>query len=174
MVAAAKQLDDVLEEVFTYSESLHPVMDQWDLNQLAATVADAIRPKLDELQLLLELDLTEGMPKAWLDYKQISFCLRAIILHVAARQQQGGVIRLESSAGGSTLRLCVLDSRNSLSADDRSGLMTPFSETETLGEGGGLALCKVILERHGSMLAMEDIAGGGTKYCITLQEKGVI
>ena len=174
MVAAAKQLDDVLEEVFTYSESLHPVMDQWDLNQLAATVADAIRPKLDELQLLLELDLTEGMPKAWLDYKQISFCLRAIILHIAASQQQGGVIRLESSADGSALRLCVLDSLNSLSADDRSRLMTPFSEMETLGEGGGLALCMIILERHGSVLTMEDIAGGGTKYCITLQEKGVI
>lgn len=174
LVAAAKQLDDVLEEVFTYSESLHPVMDLWDLNQLAAAVSSAVRPKLEGMQLLLELDLAEGIPKAWLDYKQISFCLRAIILHFAARQQPGGVIRVASAADDNTLRLCVLDSQNSLTADDRSRLMTPFSEMETLGEGGGLALCMIILERHGSLLTMEAVADGGTKYCITLQEKGVI
>jgi signal transduction histidine kinase len=125
------------------------------------------------MQLQLRLELAEGMPQAWLDYKQISYCLRTIILNIAASQQPGGVISVTSSVSDHTLHLCAIDSQHSLTAAD-SKLVTPFSETESVGEGLGLALCTVILERHGSSLTIDALEGGGTKYCIILQEKGVI
>ncbi len=58
-----------------------------------------------------------------------------------------------------------------VSAEMKDALMTPFMDTETLGQGVGLPLCRMILERHGSSFAIEDRPGGGTRYCIILNQK---
>jgi signal transduction histidine kinase len=169
----AKQLDEVLEEVLSYSESLHPVMDRWDLNHLATSVSAELEERFEGLKLAIVLNLEPDLPHAWLDYKQIAYCLKTVMNHVALTQPEAGRIEVETSSSGETVRLCVRDNLVTLSEEMKKSLLTPFTETSTLGQGVGLPLCKVILERHGSSFKIEDLQGGGTKYCIILQtQKG--
>jgi len=170
IVAESRHLDEVLKEVLDYSDSLHPVMDYWDLNQLAISVTSDFEQKLDGMGIRLELQLDPNIPPVCLDYKQISYCLKTVINHIA--QNQPGVTRIEveTSLSGDAVMICVNDNGLPLTEELKQSLTTPFTATEKLGLGIGLPLCKVILERHGSLFAIEDRQGGGSRYCITLQQ----
>ncbi|HXC92796.1 MAG TPA: histidine kinase dimerization/phospho-acceptor domain-containing protein [Geobacteraceae bacterium] len=167
----AKQLDEVLEEVLSYSDSLHPVIDCWDLNHLAGSVAAEMEERFEENGLTIVLNLDADLPRVWLDYKQIAYCLKTIINHIALGLSESGTIEVETSRSGESVRLCVTDKAVTLSDEMKKALMTPFMETAELGQGVGLPLCKVILERHGSSFDIEALQGGGTRYCIILQKQ---
>jgi signal transduction histidine kinase len=168
IVAEAGQLDDVLDEVLNYSESLHPVMDYWDLNQLVEKVTAEMGALLEREEISLEMKLSQDLPVAWLDYKQISYCLKTVINHVAINQPQVSRIVVETSEDGELIRVCVSDNGLPLTAELMEALTTPFSAIEKIGVGIGLPLCKVILERHGSSFGIENRPEGGNRYCITL------
>jgi len=167
----AKQLDEVLEEVLSYSDSLHPVIDCWDLNHLAGSVAAEMEERFEENGLTIVLNLDADLPRVWLDYKQIAYCLKTIINHIALDLSEPGTIEVETSCSEESVRLCVTDKAVTLSDEMKKALMTPFMETAELGQGVGLPLCKVILERHGSSFDIEALQGGGTRYCIILQKQ---
>ena len=167
----AKHLDEVLGEVLNYSDSVHPVIDCWDLNQLAMTVVAEMKERVADLSMSIDLQLDPELPQAWLDYKQISYCLKTIINHIVQMQPAIGRIAVETSRDDGKLLLCVSDNGIQLSAEMKTALMNPFMETETLGQGIGLPLCRMILERHGSSFAIEDRQGGGTRYCIILHQQ---
>lgn len=167
----AKHLDEVLGEVISYSDSAHPVMDLWDLNQLAIAVTGEMREKLVERHMSVDLDLNPDLPPAWLDYKQIFYCLKTIMNHIIQGESAADRIEIETSIVEGSLQLCASDNGGPISAEMKKALMTPFMDTETLGQGVGLPLCRMILERHGSSFAIEDRHGGGTRYCIILNRK---
>ncbi len=167
----AKNLENVLDEVLNYSDSLHPVMDYWDLNQLAMSVTSELRQSLAEKNIAVDLSLDADLPAAWLDYKQISYCLRTIIHHVADNQAGIDHIAIETRRDGGLLKVCVSDDGPALSDEVKEALTTPFTAIENLGLGIGLPLCKVILERHGSSFVIENRPEGGSRYCIILQQR---
>jgi signal transduction histidine kinase len=173
IVAEASQLDDVLDEVLNYSESLHPVKDYWDVNQLVEGVATEMKGVLDREGIALVLRLAGDLPAAWLDYKQIAYCLRTVINHVAINEPQVNRVEVETGRDGETVWVCVRDNGLPLTDELQEALTTPFAAIEKLGLGIGLPLCKVILERHGSSFVIEDLPEGGNRYCIILsQQKG--
>ena len=117
----AKHLDDVLEEVLNYSESLHPVMDCWDLNQLASAVTAEMKLRLEEMHIAVDLRLDPELPPAWLDYKQISYCLRTIINYVAEDQPAVDRIEVTTCQRGDRIMLCVSDNGRCLVSGDETG-----------------------------------------------------
>jgi signal transduction histidine kinase len=171
IVAEAGQLDDVLDEVLNYSESLHPVKDYWDVNQLVVAVTSEMKGSLDREGITLVLQLATDLPSAWLDYKQISYCVRTVINHVAINEPQVDRVDVETAHDGETIMICVRDNGLPLTAELQEALTTPFSAIEKLGMGIGLPLCKVILERHGSSFVIEDLPEGGNRYCIILSHQ---
>lgn len=164
----AKHLDEVLGEVLSYSDSVHPVMDCWDLNQLAISVTEETKKRLAAGQISINLNLNPDLPPVLLDYKQISYCLKIIINSIVQDQPSVDWIEISTCRDDERILLCVSDNGAPLPAEIKTALMTPFMETETLGQGVGLPLCRMILERHGSSFAIEDRQGGGTRYCIIL------
>lgn len=166
----ARNLENVLDEVLNYSDSLHPVMDYWDLNQLAMAVTSEFRQSLEEKNVAVALNLDADLPAAWLDYKQISYCLKTIVNHVVNNQAGIDHIDIATRREGELLTVCVSDDGPALPDELREALTTPFTAIENLGLGIGLPLCKVILERHGSSFVIENRPEGGNRYCIILQQ----
>jgi len=167
----SKHLDEVLGEVLNYSDSVHPVIDCWDLNQLALAVAAEMKGRLADLGIIIDLKLEPDLPQAWLDYKQISYCLKTIINHIGQLHPAIGRIEIETCLADGEILLCVSDNGKPLPEEMKIALLNPFMETETLGQGVALPLCRMILERHGSSFTIEDRRGGGTRYCIILQQQ---
>jgi hypothetical protein len=146
-------------------------MDRWDVNQLASAVTAEMKPRLEEMHIAVDLRLAAELPTACLDYKQIAYCLRTIINYVAVDQPAVDRIEVTTSQRGDRIMLCINDRGVALSEEIKQALLTPFMATETLGQGVGLPLCKIILERHGSSFEIEDRPDGGTQFCIVLQQQ---
>ncbi|NVN98550.1 MAG: GAF domain-containing protein [Geobacteraceae bacterium] len=167
----ARHLDEVLGEVISYSDTVYPIMDWWDVNQLAIALVGDMKDELADMGVTAEFCFSPDMPQAWLDYKQISYCLKTIINHILQSQPTATRIELKTWVDGGRIILCVSDNGISISSEMKTALITPFMETEAMGSGVGLPLCRMILERHGSAFTIEDRSDGGTSYSIILENK---
>jgi len=172
IVHEAKQLEDVLEEVLNYSDSLYPSMDAWDINQLVEGVCRELAERFAQHGVSCTLELMPDLPKASIDYRQIAYCIKTII--TSAMEVIGGIgdIRIRTWLEGGRIVVEITDNGTPLSPTAREALITPFVGThQELGLGVGLPLCKTILERHGSPFIIESPPEGGTTYIIRLPIK---
>lgn len=110
LLTAAQQLDDVLTEILTSSDSLYPARDAWDINLLVYRVAEELAERLMQRGIAIRLDLAQNLPMAFIDFRQITFCVRTMINNfldslpersdfmIATRQIPEG-IALQATAG---------------------------------------------------------------------------
>ena len=168
IVRETRQLEDVLSEVLDYSESLFPVMDFWDLNELITTALVDLAGTLEQNGIACLPELSPELPMVRIDYKQISYCIKTIVSTALATMEQGGELLVESLLDGDGVLLKISDSGSSLSEKAQEALTAPFFQTQEMGAGVGLSLCKTILERQGNSLSIVGRPGGGNIYSIRL------
>jgi len=168
IVRETRQLEDVLSEVLEYSEALFPVIDFWDLNELVTTVLVEMAGSLEQAQVVCHPALAPELPMVRIDYKQISYCIKTIITTALSHMGEGGELRVESVQDGDGVLLRISDSGSTLSEQAQEALTAPFFQTQELGAGVGLSLCKTLLERAGNSLSLISTPGGGNTYSIRL------
>lgn len=168
IVREARQLESALEEVLNYSDSLYPVVDQWDINQLVEEVCGELRPILDQRNIRLQLALAEDVPTICIDYKKIAYCVRTVINNASETVAGVTAISVVTYANLDAVHVDVSDDGNPLTPEVRDTITTPFAATQELGSGLGLPLCKTILERYGHHFQIESPPEGGTRYSIRL------
>jgi len=168
IVRETRQLEDVLSEVLDYSESLFPVMDLWDINELLGNALAELAATLEQAGVACLKELSPELPMVRIDYKQISYCVKTVISTGLSVMAQGGELRVESLLDGDGVLLRISDSGTSLSKKAQEALTAPFYQTQEMGAGVGLSLCKTILERQGDSLSIVSRPGGGNTYNIRL------
>ena len=168
IVRETRQLEDVLSEVLDYSESLFPVIDFWDLNELIATALADLAGTLEQSGIICLQELSPELPMVHIDYKQITYCLKTLLSTAQSSMEGGGELRVESLLDGDGVLLRISDNGKSLTAHAQEALTAPFFQTQEMGAGVGLSLCKTILERQGNSLSIISRPGGGNTYSIRL------
>jgi len=163
-----RQLENVLEDIINYSDSLCPALDTWDVNQLVSGVCRELNGRLQERRVTCRLRLEASLPSARIDYKQVAYCVRSIINTAVDGMPDGGEVRIETWRENGWIVVEVRDSGAGLSPESIEAMTTPFGSTEELGSGLGVAICKTIMEKHGNIFQVDTPAGGGTRYTIKL------
>lgn len=169
IVQETKQLEEVLEEILNYSDSLYPVKDKWDINQLVSNVCRELDPRLDDMKCRCVLELSAGLPTVLIDFKQISYCVKTLISSVLDNRIKGGEILVRSWRRDNVVGIEVRDLNTTLTKEMWESIATPFSETQELGVGVGLPLCMTILERSGHSFMLEYPADGGVRAIIEIR-----
>ena len=168
IVAETLQLEGVLDEILNYSDSLYPARDFWDVNQL---VENALRDTSDILTSLgYATSYTSGydLPPVYIDFKQLSYCLRTVLQNDVDGIGEERSIAITSQSGENCVILRVEDRSRHISQAELDRLLVPFSETCDLGAGLGLALCKSMLEKQGVPFVARSVGNDGIRYTITL------
>jgi signal transduction histidine kinase len=170
IIQEARQLEDVLVEILNYSDSLYPVKDRWDLNQLVEDSCRELQGKFAEADCICRLELAEDLPVVLVDYKQISYCVRTLLVSSLENRSAGGEIVFKSRWWDNVVLLELDDPHGNLPVGAWETLSTPFSSTQELGVAGvvGLPICRTILEKSGNSLEIERPQEGGIRYIIKL------
>jgi hypothetical protein len=134
LITAAQQLDDVLNEVLTSSDSLYPARDQWDVNLLVYRVSEELAERLAQRGVLVRLDLAQNLPMAFIDFRQITFCVRTIIINL-----------LDSLPDGSTVTVFTRLLPEGILLEACAGQL-PAGHTVS---GLGIMVCRNLLEKQG-------------------------
>lgn len=170
IIQEARQLEDVLVEILNYSDSLYPVKDRWDLNQLVEDSCSELQEQFASAGCVCRLELADGLPAVLVDYKQISYCVRTLLATSLENRAPGGEIIFNTRWDGNLVELELEDPRGNLPEDAWENLTTPFSSTQELGVAGvvGLPICRTILEKSGNSLNIKKNQTGGMLYTIRL------
>ncbi len=167
IVREAKQLEDVLEEVLSYADSLYPAMDTWDINQLVVSVFEKFRERLEQKGIAWVVEAAPELPMAFIDYKQLAFCTRTILNAVL---DTPGVdrLRLATRRDGDDIVVEITDNGTAPPWQAPEETEVPDTAFQELGKNLGLPLCRAILEKYGRPFLIERLPERGTRYTIRL------
>lgn len=168
IVAETSQLEGVLDEILNYSDSLYPTRDFWDVNQLVDTVFRDTRDALTSQGYVFGYLPDHGLPGVYIDFKQLSYCLRTIMQNDIIGIDRDRSIQVSSQCGENSVILRIEDRSRHITQSELDHLLVPFSETRDLGVGLGLALCKTMLEKQGIPFVARSDENIGIIYTITL------
>jgi len=167
IVNEARQLEGVLDEILNYSDSLYPTRDFWDVNQMIETVVKDLQGIFQQKGCQCSFDPEAGLPHVYIDIKQVSYCVRTLIIN-EIDGNYGETVRIQASGQGDSIQVSIEDKGRSVAHEDLDKLLTPFAITHDMGTGIGLALCRTMLEKQGIPLAVTAPPEGGITYTITL------
>jgi signal transduction histidine kinase len=172
IVREARRLEEVLQEALNYSEALHPTFDLWDVNQVITTVYGNMIDDMQLSQIKTQLDLTPGLPPARIDFKQITYCLRSILINAMEAMPSGGNLSITTRKAGSELNIIISDTGPGIDPDILSQATTPFASSNGKTTGLSLSLCSRILQSHGGHLHLGRGEQGGAVMTLVLPFSG--
>ena len=168
IVGEARQLEGVLDEILNYSDSLYPTKDFWDINQLVETALHDSADTLRTSGYQSTFSAGSELPPAYIDFKQVSYCLRTIIqcdLNGAGRER---LMDIHTRRVDDTIVIRIQDHGRYISQEELDAILVPFSSTQEMGAGLGLALCKTMLEKQGIPLNAQTVPKDGIIFTIIL------
>ncbi len=167
IVGEARHLEDVLDEILNYSDSLYPTRDFWDVNQLLEAVLREVQDFLLERDCICRFEPEEGLPLACIDFKQVAYCVRTLIMDsLEGRERQ--TLSLRAFPRNDGIHLTITDQERSATPEDLDALLTPFAITHTMGSGLGLALCRTMLDKQNIPFIVAAPPSGGVSFTIIL------
>lgn len=167
IVGEAHQLEGVLDEILNYSDDLYPTKDFWDLNHLVETVLLELGERLTEQNCNVSFSPAEHLPLAHIDYKQVSCCIRNII--ISDIDGISGVhLEIRSSSDKEHIYLNLTNREKKFSNEELESMLTPFATSHDIGSGLGLALCRSMLEKQNIPFFVAVPPEGGIQYTLTL------
>ena len=176
-------LEEITEESFRASkvfESIRALFRSDDHEQRPADVNDLVRGalqvahgELEQNGVVTDMQLTAALPRITGNREQ----LQEVILNLVqnAIEAMGAVtdkarllgIRTER-LGPQEIAITVEDFGPGIDPDKIDAIFEPFVTTKAKGVGLGLAICRMIVERHGGQLSASSARNSGAQFRIVL------
>ena len=111
------------------------------------------------------------MPAVAIDRLRIQHVLFTLVqnaLEAPTRDGEAPKVRIDVSGDRYACGLPLRTAALGIPDEAREQLFRPFFTTKAHGTGLGLASSRAIAEAHEGSLDVEDVAGGGTRFCLRL------
>ena len=171
MLDSSNRANEVLEGVRGLFAEREPHKAPVDMNDLIAEVVRALQPDLDGRSVETRLDLDSALPavaghKGQLQEVIFNLINNALEAMVAADGRRMLEVRTEPTAGG--IAIAVEDTGPGISPENAEGIFDAFVSTKPQGMGLGLAICRMIVERHEGELSFAAADPRGAIFRVVL------
>jgi signal transduction histidine kinase len=171
IVNGARQLENVLDEVLDYSDSLYPSKDLWDVDHLLTVACRELEEDMAGRGITLSFVPSPELSMAYIDYKQIDFCVRSYLRNAMENLKAGDGIMVRTFLVGSDLIVEIRDTAECESAAETDDISQPVTMTREQGGGATLPLCRAVLERQNIPYTMERDPEGFRRLIVRLPRK---
>jgi len=136
-----------------------------DLKDLALDTVKLVSPDASSRDIVLEIDLEDGLPPVLGDRVHLQQVLLNLVLNgmdaVGKRPAERRRVAVRTLQEPGCVGLAVHDSGPGIARDQLSRIFEPFFTTKGEGMGMGLAIARSIAEAHGGRIAAENNVNGG-------------
>lgn len=124
----------------------------------------------DSRVITLVKEFGGGVPETMADPLQLQQVFMNLLLNAAEAMPDGGTITVRTSydPASRALQITVMDTGKGVDEEVRGKIFLPFFTTKPRGTGLGLAITKRLVEQHDGTIRVENRAGGGASFTITL------
>jgi len=171
IVEAGQRANEVLEGVHSLFAKHDAHRAPVDMNDLIAEVVRALQPDFDGHSVETRLDLDAALPavaghKGQLREVIINLINNALEAMASADGRRILKIRTEPTAGGAAI--AVEDTGPGIGPDSAQGIFDAFVSTKPQGMGLGLAICRMIVDRHQGELSFSAASPHGAIFRVVL------
>lgn len=173
-ILMTRLVDELQELTIADSGKLELFRQNEDVNELVSAAVLAIQARADTSGLLLELDLTPGLPAASVDAQRIGQVLRNLLGNAVAHTPPGGRITVSTRDAGGRVAVTVADTGEGISPDDLPHIFDRFFRADksrsrtTGGSGLGLTIARRLVEAHGGEIEAQSETGTGSRFTFTV------
>ena len=166
----ASQVFDNIRTLFGKADQGHEPI---DVNELALGVLQALREELKDHRITTQAELTSQLPfvmghRGQLQEVFINLVHNAIEAMDAIDDDQR-ILRVRAERhGGNTITVAVEDSGPGIDPKQLKTIFDAFITTKPHGLGLGLAICRLIIERHKGQLSVGPAEPRGSAFRIVL------
>ncbi len=177
MVDASHRANEVLESVCGLFAKGEPHKAPVDMNDLIAEVVRILQPELDSHKVETRLALDFALPpvsghRGQLQELMINLINNALEAMASADGLRVLKIRTEAIARGAAI--AVEDTGPGVSPEKAEGIFDAFVSTKPNGMGLGLAICRMIVERHEGELSFSAANPCGAIFRVVLPRSGLV
>ncbi|MBD0283215.1 MAG: hypothetical protein ICV69_13640 [Thermoleophilaceae bacterium] len=159
---------DLIDGVLVYARAGELSMERVALGQLAAQVAEDLRPSLERAGATLD---TRELPEVEGDPRQLRRVLQNLVGNaVKFRGETPPRVELSALRDSREWVVTVRDNGVGVDPEQATRIFEMFARAgkETDGAGIGLPVCRRIVEAHGGRIWVEPADGGGSAFRFTL------
>jgi len=143
-----------------------------DLPTVLDEVAGVISPLAGPAQVTVEWPGTARLPRILADPIRLRQVLVNLFTNAVKFTRPGGRVWMEIDTAEDAVRLTVCDTGRGIPAAEMERIFTPFArggDSEVPGVGLGLAICRHIVELHGSHIEVSSELGVGSRFWFSLR-----
>ncbi len=168
-------VDDLQELALAEAGQIELERGPVDLLAEAQRSVQALRPRLDEKDLRVEIDIPGDLPPVHADARRVAQILRNLLGNAATHTPPGGLVRVSAREEGGEVRVTVEDTGPGIPPEHLPFLFERFYRADasrvraTGGAGLGLAIVKQLAEAHGGRVWVESEPGRGAAFGFSLR-----
>ncbi len=173
------RIERLTREILDYAKPMEPFLKEEDLNDIVESCLYTLRIRPSHELIVVETDLTHGLPKVIADRQQLKQVLLNLLFNaVEAMLPAGGVLTIRtrqivSDQGHDWVQVEVQDTGNGIDPQDVEHIFDPFFTTKHLsqeheGTGLGLAIAHQIIQEHRGRIEVQSVKGKGTAFFVNL------
>jgi two-component system, sporulation sensor kinase E len=177
-----KKIQESLHVVRSEIERLDTIIDQFlkavrseplerqpeRINRLLEESIEFLQPEIRDRDLLVELELAEGMAPVALDAGRIKQAFYNLIKNAVQASRTGGILRITTEQNDLWQIITFEDNGSGVAPENVTRIFDPYFTTKKSGSGLGLLIVRRIVREHGGELSMESHEGKGTTVRIFL------
>ena len=173
IVREAHRAGDILKSIRALAGTSAPDMTELDINDIIREVLILMNSELQEHEVLLETELSEGLAPVMGDRVQLEQVILNLVLNAieAMGTDTSAPRRLcvKSQADGpGAVLIAIEDSGPGIAPDTMDRLFDAFFTTKPNGMGMGLSICRSIVNAHGGRLSVSPRPPRGAVFQFTV------
>ena len=158
------ETERIIENILTFSRTSQPQLQKVDARNL-------LKASLDKIKIPEGIKVNIGaqtLPPIEIDPLQLGGVFFNIILNAVQAMGDKGALHIEGTKADNYVILAFKDTGVGIKEEDKKRIFEPFFSTKPRGTGLGLAMAKVIIEKHNGAISVESEYGRGTTVIIRL------
>jgi two-component system, NtrC family, sensor histidine kinase HydH len=171
-----RQVDRVqkrMQGLLNFAKPLEPHAVPLEVNEVLRDVAETLRPRFNNAEVMAHLELDESLPKVFSDAGHLEQVFMGLITNALEATPRGGRVTVRTRAVGNSgdgrgVRVFIEDTGEGIPVENRDRVFEPFFTTKPHGTGIGLPLAKKFVERNGGSIKICDVTPPGTRIEVTL------
>jgi len=174
----SRRCGEIIRNLLTFARATPKNYAPADPNVVVDRCVRLVQHQLELQNIRLHLDLAIDLPPVRCDPAQIEQVILALVMNAIAAMPKGGNLSLRSrkTDGNPQVEMEVQDDGTGIPPELMSQMFEPFFTTKEHGHGLGLglAISRMIVDRHQGRIDVKSELGHGTLFTITLPLEGAV